>query len=316
MSDPTTRALTLLGLLESRATWAGPELAERLGVTTRTVRRDVERLRSLGYTVDAEAGAEGGYSLGRGQVLPPLLLDEEEAVAVTLGLVAEAVQRVGVHSEAAQRALTKIDGVTPGPLRHRLRGLRDALVLPSGPPVVDGDLLMTCADAVRRQVRLTFGYTDRRGVVTTRTVEPHRLVSRGRGWVLVAWDRDRADWRTFRLDRLRDAEVTTWRFSPRPGLDAALARLDGPMPASAWRHRVVVHVHAPLAAVAASLPTEVPRLRALDEHTTEFTSGADDPATAARWIAAIDHEITVVGDEAIRAAVGSLAARLTRSVKA
>lgn len=313
MTDPTSRALRLLGLLEARAVWTGAELAERLGVTSRTLRRDVDRLRTLGYVVEADPGPGGGYALGRGQVVPPLLLDEDQAVAVTLALTRAAHAGDGVAAESALRALATLDALMPADLRHRLEGLRAASTVGAGdgPPV--GPELLACADAVRRRVRLTFGYRDRRGARTERRVEPHRLVARARAWLLVAHDLDRDDWRTFRVDRIVDPAVGTWAFTPRPDLAEALARLDEPTPPEAWRHRVSVRVHAPLESVRASLPAAAGRLTALDARTTAFETGADDPAEAARWLALLGHEFEVLGDEPVRAAVAALADRLHRS---
>lgn len=315
MTDPTSRALSLLGMLQSRPSWSGQELAERLGVTTRTLRRDVDRLRDLGYTVNADAGPGGGYSLGRGEAIPPLLLDEEQAIAVTIALTQTAQTGDGPHAEAALRALATIDDVIPAAVRHRLQALRDAtsITRASSATSVSADLLMPCAEAIRRSVRLTFTYRDRRGAATDRTVEPHRLIAERHTWRLVAYDLDRDDWRTFRLDRLTLPTPGTWRFTPRPDLDDALADLDRPTPPEAWRHQVTVHIHAPLATVTESLPHLAGHLRSLDETTTEFRTGADDPRDAAWWLARLDHDFTVIGDDTTRDAVARLGRRLQRA---
>lgn len=323
MTDPTSRTLSLLSLLQARASWRGDELAAELGVTARTLRRDVERLRRLGYTVQARPGSGGGYSLGRGGVLPPLTLDEDQAVAVTLALIDAAGDGCSPYAEAALRALRTIDDVTPTRVRERLRGLRtvaeDGLPsrgrgeAPDDAPV-DTRTLLTCAEAVRRTVRLSFSYTDRRAQRTERRVEPHRLVPvRGR-WKLVAFDLDREDWRTFRLDRLSAPAVGTWRFAPRPGLEEILTRLDEPAPPSAWRHEITARIHAPLEHVAASLPRLAGHLRTVGPGETEFRSGAEDPDDAARWLTTLRHDFTLVGDDAVAAAVERLARRLGRSV--
>lgn len=319
MTDPTTRALSLLSLLQARPFWRGEDLAAELGVTARTLRRDVGRLRQLGYTVDAGAGSGGGYSLGRGGALPPLTLDEEQAVAATLALTRLAGDGGSPHAEAALRALHTIDAVTPARIRERLRGLRAAFEAgaPPGPdaaePLDPADLL-TCADAIRRSLRLTFVYTDRRGASTQRRVEPHWLVPVHGRWVLVAFDLDREDWRTFRLDRLREPALATWRFVPRPGAEEVLARLDEPAPPSAWRHEVTVRIHAPFEEVAAHLPRLAGHLRPLEDGKTEFRTGADDPDGAAGWLAMLEHDFTVVGDQEVVDAVARLARRLARSV--
>lgn len=315
MTDPTSRALTLLGLLESRTSWSGPELAERLGVTTRTVRRDIERLRAVGYTVEAEAGAEGGYALGRRQVLPPLLLDEDEAAAVAVALTGAALGSEGVHAPAALRALAKLDDVMPGPARARMRELRAAVTLSPTAPRVPATILMPCADAVQRRTRLAFTYTDRRGARTSRTVEPHRLVARGQVWRLLAYDPDRADWRTFRLDRMTEPALSTWRFTPREDAEAAMARMDAPAPASAWEHPVLVHIHAPLSHVTGVLPHGAGRLRATAAEVTELSTGVDEPRDAALWLARLPYPFTVLGNEAVRAAVDELGRRLTAAAR-
>lgn len=311
MTDPTARALRLLGLLQTTAVWSGAELAQRLGVTTRTVRRDVDRLRSLGYTVQADTGSGGGYVLGRGQILPPLLLDNAEATAVTLALNAAAAVSSGVDGEATLRALGKLDDFMPSALRRRVHGLRETMDLMPARPAADVAVLTTCAEATRRTLRLQFSYRDRHGVTSARTVEPHRLTARRGTWRLTAYDQDREDWRTFRLDRIANPHISTWRFAPRPGLADALARLGQPPPASAWRHQVIVNLYAPYQSVAEDMPYRADQLRWLDDQTTEFTTGADDPESAAWWLAGLRYNLTVVGDDEVRDAVARLGRRLT-----
>ena len=184
--------------------WTGPELAERLGVTTRSIRRDVERLRSLGYPVHATQGVGGGYQLGRGRALPPLLLDDAEAVAIAVSLRLAAGGTVTGASEAALSTLAKLDQVMPPRLRSEVKAIHDSTVtLTSARDLVDGDVLLALARACRDLVRVRFGYDARDGAATERWVEPVRLVATGRRWYLMAWDVDREDWRTFRLDRMR-----------------------------------------------------------------------------------------------------------------
>lgn len=318
MTDPTSRALSLLSLLQARPFWRGEDLAAELDVTPRTLRRDVGRLRRLGYTVDADAGPGGGYSLGRGGALPPLTLDEEQAVAVTLALTRAAGDGGSPHAEAALRALRTIDAVTPARIRERLRGLRGVseMDLPPNPdPAESLDVadLLTCADAIRRTLCLTFAYTDRHGASTERRVEPHWLVPVNGRWMLVAFDLDREDWRTFRLDRLREPAVGTWLFVPRAGGDEVLSRLDEPAPPSAWRHEVTVRIHAPVDEVAAHLPRLAGHLRPLGDGETELRTGGDDPDNAARWLAMLGHDFTVAGDQEVVDAVGRLARRLAQS---
>ncbi|GGO82910.1 hypothetical protein GCM10012289_75230 [Nonomuraea cavernae] len=222
MVGTSARLLRLLSLLQTHRDWSGAELADRLGVTARTVRRDVERLRQLGYPVNAVRGT-AGYRLGAGASLPPLLLDDDEAVAVVVGLRTSAGGSVAGIEETSLRALTKLEQVLPSRLRHRVNTLHAATVRVGGSgPTVSPDTLMAIADACRRRERLRFDYTSPHRVDTSRSVEPHSLVSFGRHWYLVAWDTDRDDWRTFRVDRLRPRPPTGPRFAPRrPHLPAA-----------------------------------------------------------------------------------------------
>jgi len=209
MLETSARLLRLLSLLQSRRDWPGAELAERLGVTTRTVRRDVDRLRDLGYPVESATGTAGGYRLGVGAALPPLLLDDDEAVAVAVGLRAAATGTVTGIEETSLRALAKLEQVLPSRLRHRVGAMQSAILPLTGPgPTVDPDLL-TAACQAHEGVR--FGYQQ-----NTRRVEPYRLVHTGRRWYLLAFDLDRDDWRTFRVDRIDSAPLPGPRFTPRP----------------------------------------------------------------------------------------------------
>jgi predicted DNA-binding transcriptional regulator YafY len=218
MSDTTTRALSLLNLLQTHRHWPGSELAGRLGVTERTVRRDVERLRELGYRIESVPGAAGGYRLEAGSALPPLLLTDDEAVAMAIGLRVAASQRLVGGSDTALTALAKLEQVLPGPLRRRVTALADA-VQPSGiqsGEAVSSELLGELALACRDHERVRFTYTSAAGEVTTRRVEPHALAPADRHWYLLCWDVDRDDWRTFRVDRLSALAHTRVLFEPRP----------------------------------------------------------------------------------------------------
>lgn len=225
MASTGSRILQLLSLLQTHRYWPGPELADRLGVSPRTLRRDVDRLRDLGYPVDATRGVAGGYQLAAGASLPPLVVDDEEAVALAVGLRTAAQSGIAGVEDASVRALSKVVQVMPARLRRRVDALRVA-TLP-GPvrpgPLVDADTLTTVAQACRDEERIAFHYTARDGAETLRTAEPHRLVAVGRRWYLVAYDLTRFDWRSFRLDRLSDARATGARFRPRtlPAEDAA-----------------------------------------------------------------------------------------------
>ncbi|WP_439943283.1 helix-turn-helix transcriptional regulator [Streptomyces sp. BBFR115] len=216
-TDTPARLLHLLSLLQTPREWPGGELAERLGVSRRTVRRDIDRLRELGYPVQATMGADGGYRLVAGKAMPPLVLDDEEAVAIAVGLRAGAGHAIEGVDEASVRALAKLEQVLPARLRHRVATLQAATT-----PLTSGDgasvapeTLTVMASAVAGRERLRFAYRAGDGTGTRRVTEPYRLVSTGRRWYLVAYDLDRADWRTFRVDRVSEPFATGARFAPR-----------------------------------------------------------------------------------------------------
>ncbi|MFJ9791652.1 helix-turn-helix transcriptional regulator [Streptomyces globosus] len=217
MTDTPARLLTLLSLLQTPREWPGSELAGRLRVSTRTIRRDIDRLRELGYPVEATLGAEGGYRLVAGAAMPPLLLDDEEAVAIAVGLRAGAGHAIEGVEEASVRALAKLEQVLPGRLRHRVGALQSATIAVTrgDGATVDPRTLTAMAGAVAGPERLRFAYRDRDGAHTKRLVEPYRLVSTGSRWYLVAYDLERDDWRTFRVDRVADPFPTGARFTPR-----------------------------------------------------------------------------------------------------
>ncbi len=227
-NDPTGRALQLLSLLQTHRLWRGAELAERLEVTERTVRRDVDRLRELGYPVDATPGSDGGYRLAAGAHLPPLVFDDDEAVAVAVGLRAAAGAAIGGIEDTSVHALAKIEQVLPDRLRRRVSALYASVVslrwVGGDDEVVDPDALSVLASACRDHEEVRFDYRRRDGDDTRRLVEPHQLVTAGRRWYLIAWDVRRDDWRTFRLDRLSGAKLAGRRFAPReiPGGDGAV----------------------------------------------------------------------------------------------
>ena len=216
MLETSARLLRLLGLLQTRRDWTSAELATRLNVTTRTIRNDMARLRALGYPVEARPGVAGGYRLGTGGSLPPLLLDDEEAVAIAIGLRTAANGSVAGIEEASVRALAKLQRMLPSRLRHRVSAIASsALPVPSRGPKVDPDVLTVIASACRDHERLRFDYRTHSGTVSRRSVEPYRLVNDRRRWYLVAWDADRDDWRTFRVDRIEPRPPTGPRFTPR-----------------------------------------------------------------------------------------------------
>lgn len=218
MADTTARALSLLDLLQTHRHWPGSELAERLGVTQRTVRRDIERLRELGYRIESTPGAAGGYRLEAGSAVPPLLLTDEEAVAIAIGLRLSASQRLVHGADTTLTALAKLEQVLPAPLRRRVNALAETVQpagIRSGAPV-STDLLGELALACRDHERVRFSYTAASERVTQRRVEPHALAPADRHWYLLCWDLDRDDWRTFRVDRLTGVQHTRVFFTPKP----------------------------------------------------------------------------------------------------
>jgi predicted DNA-binding transcriptional regulator YafY len=311
--SPTARLLELLGLLQSRPVWSGPELARRLGVTERSIRRDVERLRELGYPVEASKGVGGGYRLGAGRALPPLLLDAEEAVAVAVCLRLAAGGTVAGVGEAALRTLTKLDQVLPGPLRAQVAAVHDATVtLESRVEAVDPDVLLALARASRDRLRVRFGYVDRGGEASERTVEPYRMVTTGRRWYLLAFDVEREDWRTFRLDRMREVSATTWSFRPREAPDARdfVARSVTQAP---YRYVAKVRFAAPAERVAEHIPASAGVVEPVDEGSCLLTAGADRLDHLAVYLASVGVAFTVVEPPELREVMATLADRLGRA---
>jgi predicted DNA-binding transcriptional regulator YafY len=317
MLETSARLLKLLALLQARPDWTGPRLAAHLEVTTRTVRNDVERLRRLGYPVEATPGVAGGYRLGAGAALPPLLLDDDEAVAVAVGLRTAAGGSVAGIEEASLRALTKLEGVLPSRLRHRVRALQRATVsVPGGGPAVDAAVLSAVAGAVRASERLRFDYLTFDGTPARREVEPHRLVHvRGR-WYLVAWDIARDAWRTFRADRIHPRTPNGPRFSPRPepqgGAAAYVQRGAG---AAVWQYRARIKVNAPAADVAARVPPALV-VEAIDEQTCAVDAGSDSPRALAFWLGLLDADFEVLEGPELATHLRTLGERYLRAATA
>ena len=315
MLETSARLLRLLSLLQARRDWTSAELAARLGVTTRTIRNDVDRLRRLGYPVDARPGVAGGYRLGTGGALPPLLLDDEEAVAVAVGLRTAASGSIAGIEETSVRALAKLQQVLPSRLRRRVSAFQSyALPVPSRGPQVDPDVLTVIASACRDHERLRFDYRAHSGAASRRSVEPYRLVNDRRRWYLVAWDTDRDDWRTFRVDRIEPRTPTGPRFTPRalpPDREIAAQVARGAGEAT-WRYRARVIVHAPAAHVRGRLPIPV-EVESLGEDRCAFEPGSDDPEMLALYLGMLDADFTIVDSpelvDALRQADRALPAR-------
>ncbi|MFI1199461.1 helix-turn-helix transcriptional regulator [Streptomyces sp. NPDC020883] len=300
MSETSARLLNLLSLLQTPREWPGRELAERLRVTTRTIRRDIERLRELGYPVHATMGAEGGYRLAAGTAMPPLLLDDEEAVAIAVGLRSTAGHTIAGIEEASVRALAKLEQVLPARLRRRVGTLGTATVpMPAGDgPTVDPEHLTVLAAAIANHERVRFGYRGGAGDLGRRLVEPHRLVAAGRRWYLVAFDNDRDDWRIFRVDRLSEPFATGVRTPPRelPAADAGAyvrERMRG-MAATAATHRALVTVYGPAPEVAARLGGPAAgEVEPLDEGSCRWRSAPDSLERLAMRLMLLGREFTV-----------------------
>jgi predicted DNA-binding transcriptional regulator YafY len=318
MLETSARLLRLLSLLQGRRDWTSTELAARLAVTTRTIRNDIDRLRRLGYPVEARPGVAGGYRLGAHGALPPLLLDDDEAVAVAVGLRAAASASVAGIEENCLRALAKLQQVLPARLRARVGAVQAAtLSIPSPEPRVDPDVLTTIAAACRDHLRLRFDYRTHAGETSLRTAEPYRLVHDRRRWYLVAWDIDRDDWRTFRVDRLRAWTPAGPRFTPRPlpSDDEITARVARGVGEASWRYRARVIVHADADHVRSRLPITIP-VEPLGDGRCSFEPGSDDPRMLALYLGLLDADFTIVDAPELLDALDGLTARFGRAIEA
>lgn len=304
------RVLRLLGLLQRHPVWTAAELALELGVTDRSVRRDVERLRALGYPVSAEPGVGGGYRLGAGRELPPLLLDDDEATATAVSLRLAAGGKVSGIGDAALRALAKLDQVMPPRLRSEVHAVDESTDTLLGTAEIDVDTLSTLARACRDHCRVHFCYTSSGGEEQSRRVEPVRMVATGWRWYLMAYDLDREDWRTFRLDRMREVEPTTWRFRLREHPDP-VEYVQESVTVSPYRHLARVRLHAPVEEVRRRVPPQVARVETdAAEGCCLLIAGADDLNWLATHIALLDVEAEILEPPELRDAADRLARRL------
>jgi predicted DNA-binding transcriptional regulator YafY len=318
MLETSARLLRLLSLLQARRDWTSTELASRLGVTTRTVRNDIDRLRRLGYPVDARPGVAGGYRLGTDGALPPLLLDDEEAVAVAIGLRTAAAGSIAGIEEASVRALAKLQQVLPSRLRHRINAFQSStLAMPWHGPQVNPDVLTAIATACRDHEQLRFNYRTHSGAASRRSVEPYRLVNDRRRWYLLAWDTDRAAWRTFRVDRIEPRTPTGPRFSPRvlPPDQEIAAQMARGVGEATWRYRARVIVHAPAAYVRGRLPIPV-EVHSLGEDRCVFEPGSDHPEMLALYLGMLDADFTVVDSPDLVDALRKVTTRYQRAIDA
>jgi predicted DNA-binding transcriptional regulator YafY len=316
MSETSSRLLELLSLLQGRRDWPGNELADRLDVSGRTIRRDMERLRRLGYPVESLSGPAGGYRLRAGSAMPPLLLDDEEAIAIAVGLRTAARASVTGIEETAVRALVKLEQVLPAHLRRRVGALGSAtFTLPVGGPTVDPQHLTVIASACRDSECLRFGYRSRDGTDSRREVEPHSVVNHGRRWYLVAWDRGRDDWRTFRIDRLARPASTGVRFAPRglPGNDAA-AYVKRSITGAPNRFEARVTLHVAAEEITSRVPPYWGTIEPIDAHTCEYRTGDDDLGWLAVRIAMLGVDFEVHEPPELVEHLRTLASRLMRAV--
>jgi len=316
MSQTTSRVLQLLGLLQSRRVWSGEELSERLGVTTRSVRRDVERLRELGYPVHASTGHGGGYQLGAGAALPPLLLDADEAVAMAVCLRLAAGGSVAGVGEAALRALTKLDQVMPARLRSQIAAVHDTTVTltPDSQSPVDPEVLMTLARACRDHEHVDADYVDRAGSPSSRRLEPYQMVTTGRRWYLLAYDRDREDWRSLRLDRMAQVRARGTTFTARAAPDAA-AYVGRAITTSPYRYVARVRYQATKSTMAQHFsPTSV-TIEDDGPDTCVVVTGADDPQILVLYLAMPGVAFEVLEPDAVADGALAMSALLAAAVR-
>jgi predicted DNA-binding transcriptional regulator YafY len=316
VSDTSSRLLTLLSLLQARRDWPGGELAHRLEVSGRTIRRDVERLRGLGYPVESLTGPTGGYRLRAGTAMPPLLLDDDEAIAIAVGLRTAARASVTGIEETSVRALVKLEQVLPAHLRRRVRALQSATTtLPAGGPTVDPQTLTVIAAACRDFECVRFAYRGRDGVASRREAEPHSLVNLGRRWYLVAWDRARRDWRTFRVDRLSGPASTGVRFTPRDlPTDDAASYVSQSLSAAPNRYEARVTLHAPADTIRKRVPAYWGTIEPLDDQRCEYRTGDDDLDWLAVRVAMLGVDFDVHEPPELAEHLLLLARRLERAV--
>ncbi len=316
VESTTERVLRVLALLQSRPSWTADELAAELGVTDRSVRRDIDRLRALGYPVRATPGVGGGYQLGAGTRLPPLLLHDDEAIATAVSLRLASGSTIAGAAEAALRALAKLDQVMPPRLREEVRAIYGATETVVGAGTeIDADTLLALARACRDATRVRFRYTTRQEADDERTVEPVRMVAAGQRWYLMAWDVDRDDWRTFRLDRMRDVTPMTWRFRPRQHPDP-VSYVQRSVTESPYRYIARIRLRADADQVRDMVPPQVGRVEDDEGGWCVLVVGADDPDWVVMHVARMGFEAVVLEPPELREAADRLAARLTAIARA
>ncbi|MCG3749206.1 MULTISPECIES: YafY family protein [unclassified Amycolatopsis] len=318
MLETSARLLRLLSLLQTPREWTGGELAERLSVSPRTIRNDVERLRTLGYPVHGSRGSVGGYRLGAGAALPPLLLDDEEAVAVAIGLRTAAGGTITGVEETSLRALAKLEKVLPARLRRRVDAIqRYAVAVPRDDlgPRVDAGVLSTLTAACRDHERVRFDYLGHDGTESRRDVEPYRLVNWGRRWYLVAFDTARDDWRTFRVDRISPRTPAGPRFPPRDLPEEAVDQVRRGVSSAAWRYRARVVAQVSADTLAERINPAIGAVTPLDDNRCVLDTGADSVETLAVHLGSLGVDFTVTEPPELVEAVRALGDRYQRAVR-
>lgn len=314
MSRTTGRTLALLGLLQAHREWSGADLRARLEVSARTLRRDIDDLRALGYGIDAVPGVGGGYRLGIGAAIPPLVLSADEAVAIAVGLRAAASATVTGIEDAAARALVKLEQSLSVETRDRISTVEHAIVPLGSAGGVDLDAVVTIARAIRESRSLRIDYRRHDGEEVRRTIEPHRIVHTGERWYVVARDPDRDAWRTFRLDRLIPRLPLAEPFIAREIPDDAVRDFTTRSITSApYRHRFRVQMHAPAAEVAAHFGPTIAAVTPIDDRTCELSAGSDSPEEFALYMGLSGIDFDVLDGEHLRTACAEIGARLSRA---
>lgn len=314
MPETTRRALRVLSVLTARRTVSGSELAADLGVSTRTVRRDIDRLRELGYPIEGEHGSGGGYRLGAGHRLPPLVLEDDEAVAIAVGLQLAAGSPVQGLADSVVRTTAKLDQVLPARLRSEVLALQAVTVLPAIAAAVEPQAQLTAVHSAREHVRLRFSYTARGGQPSDRDIEPYHVLATGNLWYVIGFDLDRQDWRSFWIDRMTQVRASTFRFKARPTPDPAeLIRPSGP---AGFPVTAVVRFDVPAEAVRRRVPAVFGTVTALDDHHCELLAGSDnvdDLAWHLSWVARdLNATLTVVDAPGLQPAMRRLGTLMRR----
>jgi predicted DNA-binding transcriptional regulator YafY len=317
--DMPARMLRLLSLLQTRREWFGTELAERLGVSGRTVRRDIDRLRELGYRVEATTGIAGGYRLASGQKLPPLLLHDDEAIAVAAALLTQAGSGVTGSPDIAVQVLAKLEQILPASLSRRVAALTDATDTGRQHPVPRADpaTLATIALTCRDHDLLSFDHHSRTAVTSTRRVEPYTIVTAHSRWYLLAYDLDRSDWRTFRIDRISAATPLRRHFLPRELPDSdPITYVAKSIRTTPYRYTARATVSAPAETIAARLNSAIPgRVQPLNDHTCTVTLGADSPEPIAADLITLSAPFTLDAPPELLDKLHTFADRLTTATR-